>query len=77
MKKHEGNIGRILNHLIEQKRITSIEAFEKYGVTRLSAIIFKLRGEGYLIESVDKMGTNRYGDEVRFVSYELKEEPDV
>ena len=33
----------ILNHLRKQKSITSIEAFELYRITRLSAAIFTLR----------------------------------
>ena len=43
-KKPATKTMRILRHLITHKRgITSMEAFEKYNTTRLSAIIFDLR----------------------------------
>ena len=38
MKKHSGNTGRILEYLKKNKSITSMEAFEKFGATRLSAM---------------------------------------
>ena len=71
MKEHKGNTGRILKYLRTHKGITSMKAFELFGVTRLSAIIFKLRKDGYDIESVKCNGKNRYGDSVRFDEYRL------
>lgn len=73
-KKHSGNTGRILNHLKEHGQITSMEAFEQYGATRLSAIIFNLRNEGYNIKSEDTSCVNRYGRPVHFVSYKLEKD---
>ena len=69
MKKHSGNTGRILDYLKENKGITSMEAFEKFGATRLSAIIHTLRGDGYVIQNVERSSANRFGDKVRFVEY--------
>lgn len=40
MNSHIGNIGRVLEHLKNNEGITSMESFELYGATRLSAIIF-------------------------------------
>ena len=46
-----------------------MEAFEKFGATRLSAIIYTLRNEGYVIQNVERNSENRFGDKVRFVEY--------
>lgn len=61
----------ILKHLNTHRGITSFEAFEKYGATRLSAIIFVLRKKGHLIENEDIYKRNRYGEPVKFVRYKL------
>lgn len=49
-----------------------MEAFELYGATRLSGIIYNLRQYGYDIISYDMKGENRYGETVYFVEYRLK-----
>lgn len=59
----------ILKHLQQFKSITSWEAIEFYGATRLSAIIHLLRQEGHLITSQNERGRNRYGHPVKFVNY--------
>jgi hypothetical protein len=61
---------RVLTHLQSNKRLTSWEAFEKFRVTRLSAIIFNLRDDGYGIISHRVKG----GDGARYVAYELQPE---
>ncbi len=65
---------RILEHLEKNKTITSWEAIKEYGITRLSEYIRQLRREGYMIVSNWTENINRYGDKVRYVVYELKEE---
>lgn len=76
MKNHKGNVGRVLEYLKTHKKgITSMQAFELFGATRLSAIIFKLRQE-YEIESVKCEGKNRYGTKVFFDRYVLIKEID-
>jgi hypothetical protein len=73
MEKLEGNTGRVLNYLRTYKKgISSIQAFEMFGATRISAIIYNLRRYGYNIESVWKESKNRYGDKVRYVQYILR-----
>ena len=57
------------NH--KKKGITSMQAFELYGVTRLSAKIFALRKKGYKIETVIEEGKNRYGDTTKYARYVL------
>ena len=74
MGKHKGNVGRVLQFMKTHKRgISSIEAFERFGATRLSSIIFVLRKE-YKIESTECEDKNRFGEKVRYVRYKLIEE---
>lgn len=59
MQKLTGNTSRVLKYLESHKGITSMEAFEKFRDTRLSAIIFNLRKYGYNIKS-EKVTFSRY-----------------
>ena len=43
---------KVLNHLQNNKSITSLEAFNLFNATRLSSIIYDLRKEGYKIETL-------------------------
>lgn len=60
----------VLRHIKRYGSITSMEAFEKYGITRLSAIIYILRRE-YAIVTIMRTSVNRYGNEVNFAEYRL------
>lgn len=60
----------VRNHMLEFGNITSWEAFMDYGITRLSAIIHKLRhDEGMGIGSETVTKKNRYGNLVNFSKY--------
>ncbi len=59
----------VLNHLLKKKNITSIEAIELFGATRLSAIIFKLRERGYNIVTKKEECVDRYGNVCRYGRY--------
>lgn len=61
----------VLNHLISHKKITSMDAINLYGATRLSAIIYDLRKAGYNIVTHIKTTKNRYGNVVSYAEYEL------
>lgn len=61
----------IEKHLLEKGKITSWEAFEIYGVTRLSHIIYVLRRK-YDIISVSTTKKNRYGHYCTYSTYTLK-----
>lgn len=74
MKERIGATGAILHHLKTCKGITSKEAFELYGVTRLSAIIFNLRKAGFNIQSITRTGKTRYGLPCHFSEYRLKKD---
>ena len=65
---------RVLRHLKEKGNITSLQAFREYGITRLSAVIFNLRKDGYIIVDEFITRANRYGDKVSFAKYILKGE---
>lgn len=64
----------VLNRLREHGSITSMEAFELFGATRLSAIIFNLRRKGHHIETVPMGATDRYGHAVSYAKYVLDEQ---
>ena len=49
---------KILTHLQSGRTITSMEAIDLYKCTRLAAIIYSLKDEGYNIESKNVKGTN-------------------
>ena len=63
---------RIFRHLKHNGSITSWEAIKEYGVTRLSAVIFDLRKQGWNIGDEWEYSTNRYGEPTRFKRYILK-----
>lgn len=58
----------VLDHLKEHGSITSWEAIDNYGATRLSAIIYNLR-KHYKIEGVDHVGTDRHGNSSTYTRY--------
>ena len=66
------NKQRYLEHLTKYKKITTWEAYSKYGITRISEYIRQLRKEDYNIETIWTEAKNRYGDKVRFGIYTLK-----
>jgi hypothetical protein len=63
-------------HLLNNKIITSWEAIENYGATRLAAIIFNLRKEGFLIDSYDYKDHDRHGNICIYSRYVLLATPE-
>ena len=61
----------VLKYLQTHGSITSMEAINLFGATRLSAIIFNLRKKGHNITSVDKTTKDRYGHTVPYAEYRL------
>lgn len=70
MNKHKA----VLQWLKTGASISSMEAIENFGATRLSAIIFNLRKRGYNIETVWCEGTDRFGNPSRFARYYLRDQ---
>lgn len=67
--KIETHYDRVLKHLQDHSSITSLEAFRDYGITRLSAIIYDLRKDGWIIDSQRVSCKNRYNKTVYFAKY--------
>lgn len=61
----------VLKHMQDYRGITSKEAFEKYGITRLSAVIFRLRKDGHLIGNSTEVTRTRLGGIARYDRYYL------
>lgn len=62
----------VMKHMRERGGITTKEAYERYGITRLGARIYELKALG--VEIVTEMvdARNRYGEKVRVARYRLK-----
>ncbi len=70
----KGQRNEVVSHLNSFGAITSKEAFEMYGITRLAAIIHDLRIMGYNIETDMIVGKTRYGSTCQYARYVLVEE---
>lgn len=62
---------KVLRHLEKFGSITSWDAIMEYGITRLSAKIYELRKNGYIITSERQSAKNRFGENVNFAVYRL------
>ena len=69
MKKSKKS--EVLRHLQEKGSITSLQAIELYGATRLSDIVYKLKKEGYDIITEYNNTLDRYGNRCNFANYVL------
>lgn len=70
--KQNSQVNDVLKHLKAYGSITSIEAFEYYGITRLSGIIYRLRNERDLeIITENKTKKNRHGNICNYAIYHL------
>ena len=76
-KQKRNQMTAIKEHLVKKKTITSMQAIELYGCTRLSAKIFDLRQAGWEIDSIPKTGTTRFGDTCQYVQYRFVSKPDT
>lgn len=65
----------VLEWLQTNASISSMEAINNFGATRLGAIIFNLRRKGYNIETVMVDGRDRFGNQMRFARYYLRDSP--
>lgn len=61
----------VKEHMLNGNSLTSMEAFEMFGCTRLAVIINTLRKEGYDIETIMMEGKNRYGGTCKYAKYIL------
>ena len=63
---------RVLDHLQRNGKLSQKQAIRLFGAYRLSAIIHRLRKDGYNISSTFKSGKNRFGDSVSWAEYKLE-----
>lgn len=70
--KQKSQKSEVLKYMQTHKGITSIQAIEKFGATRLSDIIFRLRKEGYEIKAESVTTRNRYGHVTTYCRYSLE-----
>jgi len=62
---------RIYKHLQTAGTITTLEAFQLYGITRLAARIHELRERGVEIHTERKSVKNRFGETASIAEYHL------
>lgn len=65
----KGSKVAILQYIKDNGGITSVEAFEHFGVTRLAACVFDLRKLGYDIVTQDCIGKTRFNETCRYARY--------
>ncbi len=63
---------RVLRHLQDYGSITTWEAIQDYGITRLSQMILLLRQQGLNVQDEWLSAKNRYGEQARFKKYILE-----
>lgn len=72
MTEEPSQRSRVLRYIREEGGITTWEAIQQFGITRLSRCVFDLkRIDGIELESEWVERTNRYGDAVKFKRYFL------
>lgn len=63
----------ILKYLQSHKRgVTSMDAFEKFHITRLSARVFDLRKMGYPIQTIREVKNDADGQTIQYARYVLE-----
>ena len=73
MARNTNKTKLVKEHLLTHGSITSWEAIQDYGATRLSSIIFNLR-KSYDIITQDIAFTDRFGNTGSYARYVLKGE---
>lgn len=66
----------VRDYLVAGNGLTSLEAIQKFGCTRLSAKIFDLRKKGYAIESEPVDVYDRYGKRTQVSRYKCVKTPE-
>lgn len=67
--------GAILEHLKSGRPLTSVQAYDLYGATRLAAVVHELR-KHHDIKTVRVHGVNRFGESCSYARYVYKGELD-
>ena len=64
---------RVLSYLERGNTITTLDAFQELGITRLGARIFELREQGHPVQSNRLTVTNRFGEDCSISEYYIGE----
>ena len=71
MRKEKTQKSEVLKFMQRHTGITSYQAIQHFGATRLSDIIYRLDKEGYEIAKTQITKRNRYGHPVTYTKYSL------
>ena len=64
----------VLKYIVDFGYITSWDAYKDLGVTQLATRIYELKERGYQFEKSFVTGKNRYGKNISWAKYTLKEQ---
>ena len=64
---------RVIDYMKTHGSISTLEAFNELGITRLASRICDLTRDGYNIERYNDRRKNRFGENVTYKRYRLKE----
>ena len=70
-ERYMNQLDAVRDYLESGNTITSMEAIQMFGATRLSDIIFRLRKRGYIINTINCECTNRFGHHTTYAKYVL------
>lgn len=64
-------VQKVLDHMQEYGSISTMEAFRKFGITRLASRIFDIRRMGIGVEAETVTYKDQDGETVRYARYSL------
>jgi hypothetical protein len=67
----KGQMKAIKDYLLAGNTLTSMEAYKKFGCTKLPSRISDLRKEGLEIQTIMMEGETRYGTPTRYAKYRV------
>lgn len=76
MNEHEAQKKILLEHLAAGEKLTPADAFRLTGSTRLSARIYDLRHDGYVINTEMITVRNRFGRTATVAQYSMEANSD-
>lgn len=62
---------RLLAVLLTGRTITPLEAWTELSIMRVADTVFKLRGMGWQIDTIDTDDVNQFGEPTSYASYRL------
>lgn len=68
---------RVIQYIKDFGFITTWQAYQELGVTRLASRIFDLKEQGYIFSKKRVTTKNRYGDNVSYDEYRLVSEGEL